>query len=287
MIDRDTRIKLLNLDQLPTLPEIIIRVLQKIDDEGSSATDLGAILEQDHVITARILRLANSAFYGFPSQVESVQRAIVLIGYNEVRMLALATSVFDTFRQLRQYALDPHDFWLHALGAAKAAAVISGGMRGVCNPQNCFTAGLLHDIGKYALAAVLQNTYRNIVQDAQKRNLPLREAEQMTLNTTHAEVGAWLAEQWCFPETLRRPIADLYTCQNGKNHHPETLVVSLADSVSRLAKFGTAGDPPDPPIDETVLTYLRISQEDVAQYVNTVQTHRENAEALLNILNED
>lgn len=285
MIDRETRMKLLNLDELPTLPEIIIRVLQTIDDEDSSATDLGALLEQDHVITARILRLANSAFYGFPTQVDSVQRAIVLIGYNEVRMLALATSVFDTFRQLRQYALDPHDFWLHALGVAKAAAIIAADMRGICNPQSCFTAGLLHDMGKYALAAVLQKTYKNIVADAQKRNVPLKDSEQVTLNTTHAEVGAWLAEQWCFPETLRKPIAELYTYQNGNSHDPDTLVVALADSISRLAKFGTAGDPADPSIDEGLLASLRISQGKVEQYLNTVKTHRENAEALLDILN--
>lgn len=285
MIDRETRMKLLGLDQFPTLPEVMVRILEAIEDDESSAEDLGALLEQDHAITVRLLRLANSAFYGFPSQVDTVQRAVVLIGYNEVRLLALATSVFDTFSQIRQYALDPRDFWLHALGTAKAASLLASQMHAQCSPEACFTAGLLHDMGKYALAAVLHNTYKKIVANAQERGVLVRDSEREILNTTHPEVGAWLAQQWSFPEDLRQPIENLYEYEYAGPYRTETLIVALSDQLSRLAGFGVAGDPPTAVVSPDLLTALNLTDDDVRRRLETLQVHLGDAEHVLDILN--
>ena len=284
MIDRETRMRLLNLDQLPTLPEVMIRILQAVDDEATSASELSLILEQDHAITARLLRLANSAFYGFPSHIESVQRAVVLIGYHEVKMLALATSVFDTFRQLRQYAIDPHDFWMHSLGTAKGAAHLATELRLNCPPQTCFTAGLLHDMGKYALAAVLGKTYKHIITEAKERQTLVKEAELRILNTTHAEVGSWLAEQWNFPETLRKPIGDLYGCRTNASCSRETAAVAAADVLSRYAYFGTAGDLVEDPCSLEFFNVLGLSNEIIARNLEQLRLYKDKAEELLNVL---
>jgi len=208
----------------------------------------------------------------------------VLIGYTEVKMLALATSVFDTFRHLRQYALDPHDFWMHAWGTAKAAANLAKELQLNCAPQTCFTAGLLHDMGKYALAAVLERTYKIVLAEARDHNSLVQDAELRILNTNHAEVGAWLAEQWSFPETLRKPIADLYVCRSDGACSPETYILALADQLSRIAEYGTAGDPIEDPPTQNVLNALHISENTIRQHIEKLKNFRAQAENLLDVL---
>ncbi|HNT36459.1 MAG TPA: HDOD domain-containing protein, partial [bacterium] len=156
MIDRQILVKLLHVQDLPTLPEVMAEILETIADEASSASDLTVLLEQDHAISARVLRLANSAFYGLRTRVDSIRRAVVVIGFDAVRHLALATTVFDALARRQQFALVPEDFWMHSLGAAKAAQIIAGRYCREASSDGCFTAGLLHDLGKYVLALVLK-----------------------------------------------------------------------------------------------------------------------------------
>jgi hypothetical protein len=116
--------KLINIEDLPTLPEVKTRILQTIQDDHSSLKDLTAVLELDHSITAHLLRIANSPFYGFSGKISSLKHAVVLLDFEAVEMLAIATSVFSALSRRKQFALDPEDFWMHSLGAAKAAQVL-------------------------------------------------------------------------------------------------------------------------------------------------------------------
>jgi putative nucleotidyltransferase with HDIG domain len=240
--------KLSNIEDLPTLPEVKTMILRTVQDDRSSLKDLTTILERDHSITAHLLRIANSSFYGFSRKISSLRHAVVLLGFDAVEMLAIATSVFSALAHRKQFALDPKDFWMHSLGVAKAAQIVSAKHCPVHTPDVCFTAGLLHDIGKFVLALALKQEYAGVVKSARESERNLADVEKEVLETTHAEVGAWIGKKWRFPDVIVCAIASLY--EAGTNADPrESLaaVVSLSDRLSRMAGFGLAGDPPVSP----------------------------------------
>ena len=121
--------------QVPTLPEIMIRVLEVLEDENSSADDITQILSSDPVITARVLRLANSAFFGARFHIDSIHRAVVTVGFEAVKQLTLATTVLQSFSRYSHPCLDPEDFWMHALGSAKAAQLLAFSTRQITMPE--------------------------------------------------------------------------------------------------------------------------------------------------------
>lgn len=140
MIDQQVLDQLLEVYDLPTLPVIMTRILDTLGDDRASASDLTELLRQDHALSARVLRLANSAYYGRREPVETLHRCVVVLGFNQVRNIALATSLFDTFAKRRQFAFDPGDFWMHSFGTAKAVAAwlvwkISVDMLGLFNAE--------------------------------------------------------------------------------------------------------------------------------------------------------
>ncbi|MBN2310677.1 MAG: HDOD domain-containing protein [Candidatus Hydrogenedentes bacterium] len=287
MIDRNTRSRLLDLDDLPTIPVVMTRVLETVADERSSASDLTAILEQDYAISARVLRLANSAFYGTSREIDTIRRAIVVIGFDAVRLLALATSVFDVITQNARYALDLQDFWMHSLGAGKAAQFVTQLHGSGSSPEACFTAGLLHDVGKYVLELGLGDRYADVVREAGAANRPLAEVERERLDTTHAEVGGWIAGHWGFPPMIRDTIEHHYRYGSYRgDYRTEVLSVALADVLSRRAEFGYAGDPRDPSPDPKVLKGLGLTATEVAGYVDELAACRDETRRLFDVLAE-
>ncbi len=287
MIERRILTELLEVTNLPTLPEVMSKILETVEDEHSSASDLTTLLESDHAISARVLRLANSAFYGLRHKAESVRRAVVVIGFDAVRHLALATAVFDALSQREQFALDPEDFWMHSLGAAKAAQMLCREHCTVRSPEGAFTAGLLHDIGKYTLALVLKEEYREVVQAAQAAGRPLRELELENLNTTHAEVGKWIAAKWRFPALIVDAIGylDSATTYVGPNK-TEVAIVALASDMSRVAGFGYAGDWSELPFDRDLLNFLELTDAIIDDIIAELSQLRDETRQFLNLLSE-
>jgi len=287
MIDRDTKLRLLEIEDLPTLPEVISRILDATEDERSSASELSEILEMDHAISARILRLANSAFYALPNRVDTLRRAVVVIGFDAVRLLALATSVFDAFFESEQFALEPREFWMHAFGAAKGAHLLAEDIGGVESPEACFTAGLIHDIGKYLLAIAFKLDYMDAAKAARESGQSLGEAEKQHFGTHHGEVGAWIAQKWHFPEMLVDVIGNLYAFGRYTGpHRRELAIVVLADHLSRKAGFGTGGDPIDRPVEPPILAELGLREDDLPQHVERLSSFHEDTRRLLDLLTE-
>ncbi len=287
MIDRRILAKLLEVKDLPTLPEIMNKILETIEDDSSSAQDLTDLLEQDHAISARLLRMANSAFYGLRYPVDSIRRAVVVIGFNEVRQLALATSVFDTLSSRDQFALDPEDFWMHSLGAAKAAQVLAKDHLRVKSAESCFTAGLLHDIGKYVLAFVLEDEYGDIVLEAKEGNRALREVELEKLETTHGEVGQWIAMRWRLPMALSDVMMNLHRAASCSGQDVvEVGVIALANDISRAAEFGIAAEWAPPPFDAALLAALGVSRETVSALAEELGEFRDQTRELLDELKQ-
>lgn len=273
--------------QIPTLPEVMARIVAVLEDETSSVDDITAVLASDPVITARILRLANSAFFGARFHIDTIHRAVVTVGFEAVKQITLATTVLHSFSRLHQPCLDPEDFWLHALGSAKAAQLLAFSTRQITMPEACFTAGLLHDLGKLVLSITLEDEYDEVIRQAAAEGCPLRVMEQRLLQTDHAEVGGWLMQQWGFPALIVSAVRYIY--KRGQYPGPyrkEVGIVSLAGDIAAAAGFGDGGDPIPEILDESRIDSLGLSLPQVAEICDTLSIMKDDARTLLGLFQQ-
>jgi putative nucleotidyltransferase with HDIG domain len=193
------RAEVVSRRNLPTIPSVLTRILALVDSEGANARELVQVVEHDQALTARILRLANSAFFGQSRKVATIPRSILVLGFSTVRNLALGAKVWE--------ALGPgvarrrlEELWAHAvvvaLGTKALATRLCDG-----DPDEAFTAGLLHDVGRIVLASRFGESYWTAVGGVAESE-PVEQMEQATFGVTHAEVGAWLLEAWNLPPAI-------------------------------------------------------------------------------------
>jgi len=194
------------IDGLPTIPLVSQRVGELIHDPRADARAIAALLRSDPSLTAKILKLANSAYYGIPGGVSDVTRAISFLGFNTLYQLVLSVSVFSVLGTKDPAGLNIRELWKHSLGCAVLAERIAAHLH--FNEANvCFTGGLLHDIGKVALLQVAPEEFLGAVKMARSNSLSMEEAELACGLPSHVPVGSRLAERWRFPMALRVAIA--------------------------------------------------------------------------------
>jgi HD-like signal output (HDOD) protein len=279
--------QIVSLHEVPTLPEVMTRVLQTLEDQASSAEDVTEIMAADPVITARVLRLANSAFFGSRFEIDSIHRAVVTVGFEAVKQLALATSVLDSVARKHQRCLDPEEFWLLSLGTAKAGQLLAFSVPHISMPEACFTAGLLRNLGTYILSLSLQDQYSAVLAEAAEIPEPLHQTERRHLNTDHAEVGAWLAQHWNFPEVIVASVQHTHHPTGYKGpYRKEVVITALANEMARLASFGHAGDPQPPTLREDYIQFLELEGDQVQDLCEALAELRDDGRVLLGLLRE-
>jgi len=210
---------------LPTIPPVLTGIIALIDDDRAGAKKLVELIERDQALTARLLRLANSAFFGQARKVATIPRAVLLLGFSTVRNLALGVKVWDTLgtgvsrRELEQ-------LWTHAVEVAAVARVIARHQRQV-SPDEAFTTGLLHDVGQLVLALRFKELYWDTVHKATStEHLP--GLEQTTLGVDHAEVGSWLLEAWNLPAIMVESV---------RRHHDPEARAGLAGTIAAASRL--------------------------------------------------
>jgi len=246
------------IDDLPTLPRTVLKITELVNDPKSSAKDLARIITDDQVLTARLLKLVNSSFYGFPQRISTVTGAIVLLGFDAIRSLLLTTSVFDLFaNRNRKKKQDQERFWDHSLGCAVGAKVIGNYLRHD-KIEELFVSGLLHDIGKIVEMMFLPDEFANVVAAVNKENILMTTAENKVLGFNHAEVGKLLVEKWNLPVKLVQVIAFHHQPHDAGNFALEAAIVHLADIFCRALNIGYGGDNKIPPLDKLAWERLKI-----------------------------
>ncbi len=246
------------IDDLPTLPRTVLKITELVNDPKSSAKDLARIITDDQVLTARLLKLVNSSFYGFPQRISTVTGAIVLLGFDAIRNLLLTTSVFDLFvNRNRKKQQNQARFWDHSLGCAVGAKVIGNYLRHD-KIEELFVSGLLHDIGKIVEMMFLPDEFSRVVEAVSGENILMITAENKVLGYNHAEIGKLLAQKWNLPAKLVQMIAHHHQPENAGSFALEAAVVHLADIFCRALNLGYGGDNKIPPLDSSAWERLKI-----------------------------
>jgi len=216
--------------KLISLPEIYIRVSQALEDENHNAKQLGDIIGHDPALTARILRIVNSAYYSLASQVEVVSRAVSVIGEDDLRNLVLATSAVDTFKRIPNQLVDIDLFWRHSVHTGIVARLLSKYCN-ILHGERLFVAGMLHDIGKLVLYFKEPELSQQVLLKAADTDGQLYNAEKEIIGFTHGDVGAALIDAWKLSDTLKEVIAYHHTPLSAKDYRIETAIVHIANCI--------------------------------------------------------
>ena len=231
-----------------SLPGVYLRLSAVVSDPRSSAADVGRVIAEDPGLTARLLKLVNSAMYGFPSKIETVSHAISIVGTAQLQDLALATSVIRLFANMPESLVTMESFWRHSVACGVTARAIASRRREL-NVERYFVAGLLHDIGRPILFMQVPAEARAAVLRSRETGEPLFQVEHALLGFDHTHVGHALLDLWKLPPSLREAVAHHHYPERAQRFPVETAVVHIADLLANALGFGTSGEPGIPPLD--------------------------------------
>ena len=266
---------------LVTLPNVFIRINQLVGDPNSSTVDIAKAVSQDPSFTVRLLRVANSPFYGFPSAIDTVAKAVSIIGTSQIRNLALSMSVARTFAGLPNNLVSMDNFWRHSLYCALVARILGRQAR-KCDPEAVFTAGLLHDIGELIIFNRLPEQAKEsllLVLD-QVDDLPVYLAEREIIGFDHAQVGGELARQWGLPPLLEECIAYHHSIGEAQRYPRETALVHLANILAQMAELDTLEPGDVSPIDPLAWQITGLDADVIELVVREAQEEIVEAEKL-------
>ena len=216
--------------KLISLPEIFIRVNQVLEDPNHNAKQLGDVIGHDPSLTARILRIVNSAYYSLVVKVELVSRAISVIGEDDLRNLVLATSAIDTFKRIPNQLVDIDIFWRHSVHTGIISRLLSRHCN-ILHGERLFVAGMLHDIGKLVLYFKEPELSQEVLLKAGEDDGILFHAEKEIIGFTHADVGAALIDAWQLADTLKDVVNYHHQPLQAKNYPVETAIVHIANCI--------------------------------------------------------
>ncbi len=252
------------VQDLPTLPRTVLKITELVNDPKSSAKDLAKVITDDQVLTARLLKLVNSSFYGFPQRISTVTGAIVLLGFDAIRNLLLTTSVFGLFSTKgKEDRFGVERFWDHSLGCAVGAKAIGEYMR-YDKIEELFVSGLLHDIGKIVEMLFLSKDFDKVISIVEDENVLIVDAERRVLEFTHADVGELLTEKWNMSSKLVNIIANHHHPDSAGRFYKEAAVVHLADILCRAMDMGSGGDNKMPALDKGAWDILQMNVSAIA-----------------------
>lgn len=192
---------LLKLESFPGLPKTGAKLLALLEEPKTSTDEIEKILKYDPGLTANFLKLANSTYFGIPSKVTSVKQAILLLGFNRLKQIVLATCTCDVMgKAVPGYDLQSGELWRHSIAVSNAAVSLAK-YKNLPEPNDIFTPGLLHDIGKLVLGRFVKEHFK-VINQLRSNGIHLVVAENMVLGTDHAEIGAQILAQWSFPPSV-------------------------------------------------------------------------------------
>jgi len=253
MVDDIARMEqvIARVEKLPTISAVVVRLTKLLESTRTSAKQVTEVLSEDQALTAKILKLANSSYYGFAGQIATTQQAVVLLGFETLRNVALSASVIEVFRGTqegreisRMFGCDR--FWEHSIGAAVIARLVAAEGK-LCDPEEAFVVGLLHDIGKLIMLEYLPEEFAAVLRSARSREIPFVEAE-LGAGVNHAGLGRFLIERWNLPRSISEGVGFHHSFRAKRPTAAFQAIAHFADFFVRARGVGDSGDGRIPPL---------------------------------------
>ncbi|SLM28292.1 putative signal transduction protein [Desulfamplus magnetovallimortis] len=234
--------KLLKIRDLATLPVVASNVIQLTQNPTVSALQVADAISQDQALTSRVLKTANSAFYGFPRKITTINQAIIILGFTNIRNIVLSTSLNSTLNSGKKDSLfDLKAFWKHSLACGITSKLLAK-KEGIKNSEEAFIWGLLHDLGKIVMNTYIHEEYNQAIALALEKDMLIIDAEQELFGFTHTAVGSLIADKWNLPPALIKVIRYHHNPAKDYNSLRISSIVHLADILCRTINLGNGGD---------------------------------------------
>lgn len=269
--------------EIPTLPSVASKVLQILENPRSSAPDVERVIMLDQAMASRILRLVNSAYYGFPRKITTISQAVVILGFMTVKNLVLSISVADFFIMSgSNRVFNRSQLWRHSVGVAVAARILARKMR-FPQLEEAFMAGLLHDVGKVVLDHYFPEEFAQVLALVNEKEVTIYEAERQVMGISHAVVGRWIADRWNLPQLLVEVINYHHQPFENKDYWATTALVHAADVLARQAGVGSGGDHVALAIQPHVQEWLKLTDADYQQIIDELTEGVNQAEDFISL----
>jgi len=252
------------VESMPAFPKSVQKILALTRDVNCSPKELVQVIDKDPVVTIKVLRVVNSAYYGLPKKITSINHAVVYLGFNSIKNLALSIAAIGMLPVDNAAGFNGQKYLMHSLATASVAKLLAVRVA-AADPMDCFIAGLLHDFGKVVIAQFMPKKFRMALEASQWNEIPLHMALRQVVGVDHAVVGAMLVEKWRFPADLVETIRHQYNPELMDT--PMVSCVYAANLVSKKMEAGLAGPAPVPELPPVVAARLGGSITEVIDWL--------------------
>lgn len=276
--------KITNVSTLPTLPTVLEKINNLLKNPQTSAEEIGKAITTDQALASKVLKLVNSAFYGFPGRISTITHAVVILGFSTIKNIVLTASIFDSFKNNKsQFAtFNMEKFWLHSIACGACAQTLAKYI-GNKDKEECFIAGLIHDLGKIVICQYLPDEFKTVIEYIHKNNSLFYDSEKEIFDATHQEVGGFIAESWNLPPNLQYAVKYHHAPSPNENYYISTAIVHFADILVRALDYGNSGDNKIPCIEEHVWNTFRLNEKKLTQLLKEISIEIEKALVFMNI----
>lgn len=268
---------------LVSLPEVSLRVNELANDPDSTADEMGKVISQDPALVARMLKIANSAYYGLSTEVETITRAIAVLGTNKIRDLVLSTAASDAFDGIPNNLITMQDFWHHSLYCGLLAQILAKKSKKI-HAESIFIAGLLHDIGQLLMFNQLPEKSHEAILLLMEgsEELETYEAERHIFGFDHMQVGAALIKSWKLSPVLEECVEFHHEPQKAKEFPAEVALINIANAVAVMADFDSMSEDDEIPMINPISWELTgLSKEDLPEAIKKAQDEIKEIESVL------
>ena len=256
--------KVQNIIQLPALPTIAVEVASLIDNPNTSVSKLTQVISSDQVLTAKVLKIANSPFYGFQRKISTLDFAIMVLGFDSLKEILISISLISAFKRKQDKYFNSKEFWEHSLATGIAARTLAREL-GYRISGESFVAGLLHDIGILVTHQYFHEDYKKIIQRVTEGKAVFQDIEEAVLFATHGEIGGWLAERWNLPEQLIDAIKFHHKPELAEKNPQLTALIHFVDYLCHKLEIGALSYENVETYSPEALKILNISEAEITQ----------------------
>jgi HD-like signal output (HDOD) protein len=264
--------------QISSLPTIFYQINEAVEDPECSFVEIGEIINGDPSLAARLLRIVNSSFFGFPSKIETISHAVTIVGMAQLHDLALATTVVNQFKGIPKDLINMEKFWLHSVATGLAARVIAV-YRREPNADRFYLMGMLHDLGRLVLLLNIPDEMQKAMNCYKEEGL-LHEAESKVLGVDHADVVGMLLEMWKLPDMLQEAVAYHHSPGKAPHYPAAASIVHVADIVAHAMELGSCGERYVPPLNAKAWEMLDLPTNLLSSIVEQVDRQASEAAAM-------